>query len=492
MMLPCARRRGRALCSVLLLGPALLLSSCGDESKPAAQVVVHVFVPQGTNPLVGSTRIVFTFQKPEVDTFVETTPTDVGTITELLYAYTFPQEAATTVLEVRAEDAGGIVRARGRSIPFDIPAGTIQNIGVLPLQPGLWSLGPAAMKLTQARALLGAAVVGDGGIMVAGGTTAAGVTPTVELFDLNAYAPAPGSLAMPAPRSRFAMLALNPDQVLMVGGVMASAGVDLFDGPAQTWSILPLPADLPPMWAGPRFLSLGAGTSLLWGGVNEADAPVPNLVRASPTELSEMTATHTRTDPDATLVQTPDGPRVLFYGGNAPGEASASLLDPVTGTLEDDPLAPDDARTRGSVVGVGGMRAVVAGGIGAAGDLTTNVRVFDAACTDPAAGCSVWSDPGLVLSSGGFTDARGVPIDPEGGDPRALFAGGVDATGAPVSDAVILDAETGGDSWFPLRTPRSGAMLLRLPTGQFVIIGGLDAAGNPLDTMEFFEPPARG
>jgi hypothetical protein len=434
---------------------------------------------------------VLTFQKPEVDTFPEPVPADVATRTELVYTYTFPREAATTVLEVTAEDATGIVRARGRSIPFDILAGKRQVIGVLPLQPGFWTLGPAAMKLTQARALLGAAVVGDGGIMVAGGTTAAGVTPTVELFDLNLYAPAPGATAMPAPRSKFAMLALNADQVLMVGGVMASTEADLYDGPRQAWSALPLPAAIPPTWAGPRFLNVGGGTSLLWGGFDGSDVPVPNLLLASPAGLSLMDATHTRADPDATLVQTLDGPRVLFYGGNAPGEPSASLLDPVAGTMEDDPLAPDDARTHGSVVGVGGMRAVVAGGLGPTGDLTTNARVFNATCADPAAACSVWSDLGPVLSRGGFADARGVPIDPTTDDPRALFVGGVNATDTPVADAVIVNAETGIGSRFPLQTPRSGTALLRLPTGQFVVIGGLDAAGNPLDTMEFFEPPAR-
>jgi len=219
---------------------------------------------------------------------------------------------------------------------------------------------------------------------------------------------------------------------------------------------------------------------------------VPNLVRASPTALTVMAATHTRADPDATLVQTPDGPRVLFYGGNAPGEATASLLDPVTGTIEDDPAAPDDARTRNCVVAVGGMRAVIVGGVGATGALTTNARVFNAACRDPAAGCDLWSDLGPALTHGGFADARGVPIDPENGDPRALIVGGVDATDTPVRDAVIVDARHGPAASFPLLTPRSGTALLRLPTGQFVIIGGLDAAGNPLDTMEFFEPPPAG
>lgn len=489
------RGRGwRAACWLAGAALAVAAGGCGDEGTAPARIVAHVLVPDGVNPLVGATRLVFTFEKPDVATFVEPVPADVGTLPELLFTYTFPESEATAVLEVVAEDASGVARARGRSIPFDIVAGRTLNIGVLVLAPGRWELAPATLKLATARMLHGAAVTGDGGLIVAGGTTATGVTQTVELFDLNAMAPVPPAdvPTLPAARSRFAMLALNADQVLLIGGVTASTQADLWNGPTAAWTALPLPAGVPEVWAGPRFATLGDGSALLWGGVDGADAPVSALVRADAGGLSLLDGTAGRADPAGVPVQTPEGLRFLLVGGNEAGLPFASLLDPIAGTVEDDVTAPDEVRTRHTVIRVGASRALVAGGYGATGELSTYVWIFDGACLDPAAGCSVWSNMGPALSSvGGLADAVGVGLDPEHEDPRAVLVGGVDAADNPAADALILNAETGVAVRFPLRTPRAHGAVVRLPAGQIVYVGGIDGDGNPLDTIELFEPPAR-
>lgn len=488
------RRRAAWWPAVAMLAAALPAGCDGEEATPA-RIVAHVLVPDGVNPLVGLTRLVLTFQKPNVATFVETIPDDVGTRTELVFTYTFPESEATAVLEVTAEDATGSVRARGRSIPFDIVSGRTLSVGVLVLTPGQWSLAPATLRLATARMLHGAAVTGDGGLMVAGGSTATGVTQTVELFDLNAMAPVPPAdvPVLPAARSRFAMLALNADQILLVGGVTASTQADLWNGPAATWTPLPLPAGVPEVWAGPRFATLGDGSALLWGGLDGSDAPVSAFVRADAAGLRKLDGTADRNDPAGVPIQTPDGLRFLVVGGNEPGMPFAALLDPATGAIEDDltPSVVDEVRTRHTVIRVGASRAVVAGGYDATGRLATSVWIFDGACLDPAAGCSVWSAAGPMLAAvGGMADAVGVGIDPGHEDPRAVLVGGVDATDRPVADAVILNTVTGLAVRYPLRTPRAQGAVVRLPTGQIGYVGGLDAGGNPLDTIELFEPPA--
>jgi len=474
---------------------AVLAAGCDGEESTPARIVAHVLVPDGVNPLVGMTRLLLTFRKPNVATFVETIPDDVGTRTELVFSYTFPESEATAVLEVTAEDATGLARARGRSIPFDIVSGRTLSVGVLVLTPGQWSPAPEKLRLGTARMLHGAAVTGDGGLMVAGGTTATGVTPTVELFDLNAMAPAPpaGVPVLPTARSRFAMLSLNADQVLLVGGVTASTQADLWNGPTATWTPLPLPAGVPEVWAGPRFATLGDGTALLWGGADGSDAPVPAIVRADAAGLRRLEGAVGRNDPAGVPVETPDGLRLLLVGGNEPGMPFAALLDPVTGAIEDDgtPGVADEVRTRHTVVRVGASRAVVAGGYDGTGRLSTSVWIFDGACLDPAAGCSVWSAAGPMLGTvGGMADAVGVGIDPAHEDPRAVLVGGVDATDRPKADAVILNTVTGLAVSYPLRTPRAQGAVVRLPTGQIAYVGGVDGEGNPLDTIELFEPPA--
>jgi hypothetical protein len=495
MRLVSSVRSAAALVAVLLPAAVLPAASCdGSDSTPPAKVVVHVLFPEGTNPMVGATRVVFTFNKPNVDTFVETVPTDIGTMAELSFTYTFPDEMATTVLEVSAEDGSGAVRARGRSMPFDLIRGLMLDVGVLVLQPGVWSYAPATTRLAMARAMHGAVATGDGGLLVAGGTTLGGVTPSVEVFDLNAWERVAGIPDMPAPRSRFATLALNADQTLLVGGVMASGTADLFDGPTQSWSVVGLPPELPDTWKAPRVVDLNDGTGIFLGGFDGSDVPVGLIVRGTLTGFNVLSGTTTRVQPAVTPVTTPDGPRLLLFGGNLGGEASASLLDPATGTVEDEVNAPADVRYFTSVATVSGNRVIVVGGVGPDGTtLLTNALLFDADCLDVLAGCaSVWSDMGPVLSSsGGFADAVGVPIDPEGDDPRALFIGGVDGSENPVPNSIMVNAETGIGIRFPMRTPRASAAILQLPTGQIAAIGGLDGTGTPLDSIEVFEPPAR-
>ena len=41
----------------------------------------------------------------------------------------------------------------------------------------------------------------------------------------------------------------------------------------------------------------------------------------------------------------------------------------------------------------------------------------------------------------------------------------------------------------PLIVPRTDADAIALPNGQILIVGGRDASGQPIDTLELFTPP---
>ena len=72
-----------------------------------------------------------------------------------------------------------------------------------------------------------------------------------------------------------------------------------------------------------------------------------------------------------------------------------------------------------------------------------------------------------------------------------IVAGGTDDTGAVVPDAEIIDLTTAQrTAVVPLVVPRTGAVARSLPNGQVLVIGGRDATGAPVGTLELFTPPA--
>jgi hypothetical protein len=448
--------------------------------------------------LIGVVRLVLEFDTETSDSTFTETPTaagDAGTdggTGQYVYTYEFPGVNGPASLEVTGEDAGAIVRVRGRSAGLAILAGRIVDVAVFMAPPSTFVYGPPGVRLATARAHHGAAVVGGAGFLVAGGAAASGAVDSIELFDLRAWDAVADTPRLPSLRSRFALVALDPNTLLFVGGVPGDAAINVFDGPSGEWSSYPLPEELPAAWIEPRAAVLPDLSAVLLGGTDADDRPVAAVARAGPTGINLLSTTTARRNPTATTIDTPDGIRVLVYGGNAEGEVRAALFDPDTDELtEIVEESMTDARERHTVVRVGPRRAVVAGGVDPTGDLATHAWVADMDCLGADSGCAVFSDTGPTLSALPFADAVGIGIDESGDDPRALFVCGVDETDDPVRDAVIIDGEAGGLIRLPLKTPRSACAAVRLPTGQIAVIGGIDADGNPLDTIELLQPAVR-
>jgi hypothetical protein len=131
---------------------------------------------------------------------------------------------------------------------------------------------------------------------------------------------------------------------------------------------------------------------------------------------------------------------------------------------------------------------------------------FDTLDATPRAGASVTALPGgkLAVACGGPTlrvDAATGAVDtftahPEIGCAVAatrrhlVIAGGTNL--GMVTNAVEIDDATTLQpvATATLAVPRTGATAIALPNDQVLIIGGTDAAGNPIETLELFTPDA--
>ncbi len=229
--------------------------------------------------------------------------------------------------------------------------------------------------------------------------------------------------------------------------------------------------------AGARAVTLGSGTVLLVGGAAQG-APA----------IEALTASHTTPEPagfspmlvDHAAAATGTG-AVVVAGGRVPGgpptdaawivtQAGASVepLPPMLFARAQLTLTPASDDAFAPLYAIGGVDT--AGPVG-------EIEVFD-----PSAG--VFADSGIRL--GTPRAQHTVTRLPSG---LLLVVGGVDAAGAPVGQAELVDPV--GRTVRPvamLRTPRTAHAATLLPDGRVLVSGGADANGTPLADAEIFDP----
>jgi hypothetical protein len=163
-------------------------------------------------------------------------------------------------------------------------------------------------------------------------------------------------------------------------------------------------------------------------------------------------------------------------GGVTPPTALVDLTRGTVGTLAVGLLTP---RSEATVTAWSGG-AVVAGGVGpasAGGETLDTFEIYDSSSGD-------FTGQTYTLSQARTRHGAAVLVTGE-----TLLVGGVDGSGAVLGSMEAIDpstqrARTAGLA--SLAVPRADPVVMRLASGEILIAGGVDATGAPVTTLEWF------
>ena len=276
---------------------------------------------------------------------------------------------------------------------------------------------------------------------------------------------------------------LPSGQVLVVGGDPCADGcrlasAELFDPATNQWSPR---ASLTDARESHTATLLPSGQILVVGSRNGATLASAELFDP---KTNQWTPRASLTDARESLTATrlPSGQILVVGGMNATGAtlASAELFDPATNQWT--PRASlTDARVYHTATLLPSGQVLVVGGDGPIGEGSAplaSVELFN-----PAA--NTWT------SRASLTDAREshtATLLPSG---QILVVGGMNATGAPLASAELFDPAT--NQWTSrasLTDARGFHTATRLLSGQVLVVGGGERFTGTLASAELFEPAA--
>jgi hypothetical protein len=236
----------------------------------------------------------------------------------------------------------------------------------------------------------------------------------------------------------------------------------------------------------PRIGGLGIsylGTALLIGGVGAAgNDPVTQVERFDPANglLSEIGTVTARDNAVQALVGTAP-PRVVVIGGAA-GSDGAKFIEVVDDRRVDKIDVPEMARIDLTATSLTDGRVIVVGGNPPGQAPVKDIdEIADTGATLEVRRLAM----GLATARSGHTATR---LGDDVGAP-VLIVGGLDPTGAAVAGAELfkpLSEEVAPTFSPPMNFPRHHHEATLMPDGSVLIIGGLDAMGNPVVTLELF------
>jgi hypothetical protein len=363
-------------------------------------------------------------------------------------------------------DDGGAVVAWGRSGVLPIAA-VDASVAIYVAAPE--SLAAAAVTLDPPRSEIGVARFGFGVVLV-GGAGAGGVpVDDVEIYDVYDHALIPG-VAAPAARA----------------GVVAGAGVTgytyVFGGrgaAGPTGTFWRFDTTVAPSGA---WLEIDELPAMARSG--GAIAPVRTdayvITGAPPLVLDGLSLT---------VTAVPDAPSLAGTATSVErdGEIYTVIAGEGSGTSGLVTLGPDGVEEHAGVPGAARI------GHGAASTRAGGVLVAGGAIGGTATASGLLADP-LTATFTDLPDLLAVPRTDAaiaGNGDVMLVAGGRDAGGAILADAEIIDLATHTRrTTIPMVVPRTGAVAAALATGQILVLGGTDAAGSPVGTIEIYNPAA--
>lgn len=240
-------------------------------------------------------------------------------------------------------------------------------------------------------------------------------------------------------------------------------------------------------------ITFSDGSGLLVGGhaPDDPNDPVEQVERFDP-NTAEYELLHdiaSRVGAVTALLGDQADSRIVVIGGTDAVTGAAApfveVIDADTATDRQYSMFDDMQMTRVgmSATSLTDGRVIAIGGIAPGGTEPSN-EVIEVSSTS---GTPVVRKLRAILKfpRHGHTATR---LDDDIGSP-VLVAGGIDEFGAPVGQAELFKplSENVSDSFTAsLIIPRHHHQAVRLPDGSVLIIGGLDAAGKPILTMELF------
>ena len=345
---------------------------------------------------------------------------------------------------------------------------------------------PAA-ALSQARVGHRATTLANDRVLITGGrTTVAGASvATAELFFPGIGETTLGAVAATAPmataRSFHSQTRLFDDRVLVIGGFSAAGGalnsVEIYDPVAGTWQTLG-GASLTTARARHTATLLPNGNVLVTGGVDGAGSALNSaeIFQVSNNDSVPVAEAMSAARHSVDGVLLPNG-RVLIPGGKntaGSGLSSVEMYDPKdNGGVGGFVAAPSmgAARADHSVSLTTDGRVFVTGGTG-----LSSVEVFD-----PIG--NAWT------SRAAMSSPRAGHVGVLTGDGRIVVAGGHNGTTVVGTAQVYVPTSNSYDATNgSMRTARRDAAVTVLNNGRVLIVGGTDAGGTTLSSLEIYSP----
>jgi len=453
-----------------LVGVCLLASACSSEDKPQATIVIvagqeaDAFTREPVPDHLTVRRVDLDGRAADLVTVAW--PVDSFDIGDL-------SQSGVAAIQVSLQDNANRPLLRGQTVyyslwtlaGYDVPV-FVGRVGELSRPPGTFSFGGHD-------ALVG--VVGAQYLVVTGGTDtkdAAGSSASpayLDAYDLAAWDAVPVSVELP--RTPTAMPIVLGQYALIIN----DAGATWFD-----FGTYDQAEATPPDGMSFADVSHGQvvyapdGTAYVVGGTRTTAASDWVLRIGTDFELSSRRLTAPRLGACATWV--PDV-GLLVAGGSATAAGAELLAHDASGSTVLG-YAPDPTVGAG-VVALEGARVLMAGGLDPSSLGSAATRTFDLSCTGTCTVEAIDASPPRPL-----TNARAFRIDEQ----SVLVVGEEQGTGA-TRTAVYEIAGLGGTPGIVevnLREPRTGATAVALMGNMVGVLGGLDASGAAVRSLEVY------
>ena len=394
------------------------------------------------------------------------------------------------VLTCKAQNSGGSSATAQVSIKVADPApaswGLFRHLkGSTPaaLMVGASASTSGTLTMSSKRVYHTATQIPDGRIVIIGGSGAAGeVFPqTIDLFDPLTERFTVAATKLPVPRISHQAVLMNDGRIALIGGG-GSDNIDIYDPIADTLTenVMVFEHERREFTA----LAVGNGKILIFGGYNN-DTGQP---MQSPKMIDTLTWTQKILSTDPNLNRRSFGftklknGKVVFSGGvggayvvTNTSPQDVIVFDPTTETFQTVGAMQEPRRGHTMLELPDGTLGIYGGGVGWTTGAST--ETFDISTSVSAYGGDLIGNKSFMLSAclqNGFT----------------LHCGG--RTGNLITNTQMVYDPVSKLSGYTnsMLTARKDFTLTVMPNGFYLVTGGQDDAGNPLDGAEVFDPQA--